>query len=86
MERSYPTKCKTRWLIIKFLCKKSFKQKIFQRYKDMNLTDWDELNSIDLRTGIATMYAWTMQHGPVSPIFRLLFRETRSLYIIKKIG
>ena len=55
MERSYPTKCKTRWLIIKFLCKKSFKQKIFQRYKDMNLTDWDELNSIDLRIGLTTM-------------------------------
>ena len=66
----------------------------------MNLTDWDELNSIDLRTGLTTMnygpyyidalcciiYARTMQHGPVSPIFRLLFRETRSLYIIKKIG
>ena len=64
----------------------------------MNLTDWDELNSIDLRTGLATMnnsceqsitvellsYMW--MHGPVSPIFRLLFRETRSLYIIKKIG
>ena len=25
-------------------------------------------------------------NGPVSPFFRLLFRETRSLYIIKKIG
>ena len=55
MERSYSTKCKTIWLIIKFLCKKSFKQKIFQRYKDMNLTDWDELNSIDLRIGLTTI-------------------------------
>ena len=39
----------------KVTVQKTFKHKIFQRYKDMNLTDWDELNSIDLRTGLTTM-------------------------------
>ena len=61
MERSYPTKCKIQMFRWPKFVGKSFKHKIFQRYKDMNLTDWDELNSIDLRTGLATKL-----YGPYS--------------------
>ena len=75
----------------------------------MNLTDWDELNSIDLSLGLISLsdllstcaewpwpkfwrtdwlenllcYCMTLFEWAV---IRLLFRETRSLYIIKKIG
>ena len=49
MERSYSAKCKS-------LCHRNEKngsfQNLIQRYKDMNLTDWDELNSIDLSSGL----------------------------------
>ena len=56
-----PKKCQFKVIFVSKFVGKSFKHKIFQRYKDMNLTDWDELNSIDLRTGLATKL-----YGPYS--------------------